>query len=149
MHQGVEQDGCFTLPSGLISNKPPVPVSCIDPVRWRNTQCFDDTVGSSEAVTRWGTEYDYMGFLYSLDTQGGPNRLTMNDLFDVFRAVCRNGVCAPFGATVAWDDCVGPNCQPGVAGLTGGADAAFGADSDQAAQFRRAGSAYGVSREVQ
>lgn len=146
---GMPADGCFTLPSGLISNKPPVPVSCIDPVRWRNTQCFDDTIGSGEAVTRWSTEYDYMGFLYSLDTQGGASRLTMNDLFDVFRAVCSGGVCAPFVATVAWDDCVGPNCQPGVAGLTGGADAAFGADSDQAAQFRRAGSAYGVSREVQ
>ncbi len=76
MHQGVERDGCFTLPSGLISNKPPVPVSCIDPVRWRNTQCFD--VGSGEAVTRWSMEYDDTGFPYFPDTQGGASRLTVN-----------------------------------------------------------------------
>lgn len=45
---GIPADGCFTRPSGLISNKPPVPVSCIAPVRWRNTQCFDDTVGRAK-----------------------------------------------------------------------------------------------------
>lgn len=146
---GIPPDGCTTLPNGLVSNRPPVPVSCLDPVRWRNTQCFDATVAPPEMATLWATEYDYMGFFYSLNTQGGSGRFSMNDLFDVFRAVCRNGVCSNVQLKISWDQCQGAVCQPGVNGLIGGVDAAFGPLSTQSQRFRDDGIVYGVSRDVQ
>jgi hypothetical protein len=119
-------------------SRPPIPVSCLSPIRWRNKHCLDLQVGPVEAVTDFGTELDWMGFLYASNTQGS-NALSMSDIFGVFRTAC-GASCER--VSVGWDVCA--NCDTGVEGLRPAAELAL--DATRRALFLSNGDLYGISR---
>ncbi|MFC1643165.1 hypothetical protein ACFL5O_10865, partial [Myxococcota bacterium] len=51
--------------TGLWVSEPPVPLSCKEAVRWRNTHCIN--ANSSPDVLSRGTEYDWMEFFYAIN----------------------------------------------------------------------------------
>ncbi|HEX5100181.1 MAG TPA: hypothetical protein VFV94_11805 [Polyangiaceae bacterium] len=60
-------------------NAPPVPVDCASAVKWRNHNCPIDG--------RMGTEFDWMGLLYNLNSVGAL-RTSMQDIFNIYRQAC-------------------------------------------------------------
>lgn len=155
---GIAESECMPNPnpsgSGIVC-RPPIPVSCNAPVRWRNNTCFGPSVTEEQGATQFSTEYDFMGFFYSLNTQA-PQRYSFDDLYSVFRTACANGVCrrgdlpspSPVAARVAWDECTGVSCRPPGFGLRDSAAQLFGVGSAKALRFANTGDTYGVSRSV-
>jgi hypothetical protein len=147
------EDGCVAGPGGVgFISKPPVPVSCVLPTRWRNNKCFGPGVVPGDVVTDYGTEFDWMGFYYRLNTQGAAERATMRDIFDVYRYTCNDGNCG--SQQLAFQACasaVGGTCRPGVNGLRAGAEQYFGGLNrlDTGQRFQELGDLYGVSRSTQ
>lgn len=141
---GVPGDGCFTDPaSGLIVSKPPIPIDCSAPVRWRNGNCLDSTVTSGELVTDLGTEYDWMGFLYGANTQT-PNNASMSDLFEIYKTAC-GGAQACSSKAINFETCT--NCAtPG--GLKEASVDYFNSIGEgvNGAKFSTLADLYGVSR---
>ena len=116
------------------------------PVRWRNNNCFDATVASGDLVTDFGVEYDWMGFLYSANTQGASTT-SVGDVFGIYETAC-GGECRGT-PRIAWEACTG--CAPGVDGLREASVQYFGSLGRAAAAtaLRNASDLYGTSRSTQ
>jgi hypothetical protein len=71
--------------NGLQKISPPLPRSCKQPVRWRNNHC---------AMPQFATEFDWMGFLWNLNTSGA-NRLSMGDIYNIYRQTCHDAAGNP------------------------------------------------------
>ena len=71
---------------GFVVNSPPIPRSCIEPTRWRNTQCLNGTFGPDEVVSDLSVESDWMGFYYGLTKPQTQNRFTVPELADLYIA---------------------------------------------------------------
>jgi hypothetical protein len=83
----------------LISTLPPAAVSCRQPARWRNKQECNIVSGASGTAGDYGTEYDWMGFLYSINrpTVATAPRVVTNDLWLIYRHACTQAE-APLGS---------------------------------------------------
>lgn len=83
----------------LISTLPPTAVSCRQPARWRNKQECNIVSGASGTAGDYGTEYDWMGFLYSINrpTVATAPRVVTNDLWLIYRHACTQAE-APLGS---------------------------------------------------
>ncbi|MGK3958976.1 hypothetical protein WMF38_38705 [Sorangium sp. So ce118] len=130
--------------TGLFVNQPPIPVSCKQAVRWRNTHCIDE--GSSPDLLSFGTEFDWLEFLYGVDSHSSlPERWTMEDLFNAYIVACGGSTSTAercTGMRVSWDG------GPDHVSLLAGADAlAAGGFKSQAAaeRFEALGDDFGVS----
>jgi hypothetical protein len=122
-------------------SRPPIPVSCLSPIRWRNNHWLDLQVSPGELVTDFGTELDWMGFLYASNTQGS-NALSMADIFGVFRTAC-GASCE--GVSVGWQVC--SNCNTEFEGLLHAAEESLSDDRFQA--LVNGAQVYGVDRNPQ
>jgi hypothetical protein len=140
---GAGADGCVPVAGGLMKTLPPFPVSCLTPVRWRNNNCFDAAVAPGDLVTDFGVEYDWMGFLYSANTQGA-NTTSMGDVFGIYETAC-GGECRG-SQRIAWEACTG--CSAGVGGLRDASEQHFAVAGrpTAAAELRIKGDAFGVTR---
>jgi hypothetical protein len=126
---GVEDEQCKPF-DGLIRAAPPVPFSCKQPTKWRNRHC---------PLPQYATEFDWMGFYWSVNTSGDPGRLRMRDLFDVYRRACsRDGVdgCGD-GDNVSWE------------ALLQATHEVFSPMDQRALRFESAGFTFGVDRNTQ
>lgn len=148
------EDGCVAGAGGVgFISKPPVPVSCVLPTRWRNNKCFGAGVVPGDVVTDYGTEFDWMGFYYGMNTQGAPTeRATMGELFGAYRFTCNDDNCVQ--QQLAFEACTGAfggNCRPGVGGLRDGAQQYFASKNRASTgqRFQALGDVYGVSRSTQ
>jgi len=133
--------------SGLIINRPPVPVSCIEPIRWRNNHCLETPVQPGEVIADLGVEFDWMGFYYKLTNPGTSDRLTPGELHAVYRSACGGG-CS-FDEHVAWADCTA--CTPvehGIAQTVEALQAQGHLSAAQRDQFLSSGDQYGVSQST-
>ena len=138
--------------NGLIVNSPPVPVSCIEPQKWRNRQCLSGMFGPNEVPTDLSVEMDWMGFYYKLTNPQTTNRLAVDRVMQVYGLACKavtGGSCnknvEPGWRTV-------PNTNPPVSGIKDGADElrSLGTISfDQRQQFIELGDVYGISEDTQ
>jgi hypothetical protein len=100
-----------------------VPRSCKETVKWRNNEC---------PTAIFGTEYDWMGFLYDVNTNAQA-KLTMVELFGVYNQAC-GGNCS--GAIVTWDQ------------LLQGVGDVFGPTDPRSQRFTDSGDSYGVSTDL-
>ncbi|WP_438039397.1 hypothetical protein [Sorangium sp. So ce128] len=95
--------------TGLYVNQPPIPVSCKQAVRWRNTHCIDQS--SSPDLLSFGTEYDWLEFLYGVDNHPTPElRWRMKDLFNAYLAACSESaenIESCKGKRVSWNGGLG------------------------------------------
>ncbi|MCH9685586.1 MAG: hypothetical protein K0V04_29415, partial [Deltaproteobacteria bacterium] len=99
---------------------PPIDTSCDSYVNWRDNHCF----GS------WGgTEYDWMQFYWNMQAGNGI-KISMYELFDVYRGACSGGSCS--GESVSWTE------------LQDSAAVEFGLGSSKYNAFVAAGDAAGV-----
>ncbi|MBX3192900.1 MAG: hypothetical protein KF819_38300, partial [Labilithrix sp.] len=142
---GVPADGCTGAAGGLVKSLPPIPLTCVAPVRWRNNNCFDASVNPGDLVTDFGVEFDWMGFLYSSNTQG-VSTASVEDMFSIYRTAC-GGSCRG-GETIAWEACSG--CAPGIGGMRAAADQHFTAVGREAtaAEVRLKADQFGISRST-
>ncbi|MGK4003563.1 hypothetical protein WMF31_13115 [Sorangium sp. So ce1036] len=89
----------------LYVNQPPIPVSCKQAVRWRNTHCIDES--SSADLLSFGTEYDWLEFLYRIDNHPiSAERWRMKDIFNAYIAACSESaenIQACTDKRVSWD----------------------------------------------
>jgi hypothetical protein len=85
----------YTTPGGqqLVSTLPPAAVSCRQPVRWRNKQECSIVSGSSGKAGDYGTEYDWLGFFYSINRT--HPRVAMSDLWLIYRHACTQADAPP------------------------------------------------------
>lgn len=91
-----DREVCQPFPEGdpnaaLYRRLPPLEVSCNTPYRWRNTNCgaADPMVDDLENVADFGTELDWMGFLYNLNSVGpAETRSPMTDIWKIYRHAC-------------------------------------------------------------
>lgn len=83
----------------LVSTLPPAAVSCRQPVRWRNKQECSIVSGAGGKAGDYGTEYDWMGFLYSINrpTVATAPRVPTSDLWLIYRHACTQAE-APLGS---------------------------------------------------
>ncbi|HVY26075.1 MAG TPA: hypothetical protein VHB79_05960 [Polyangiaceae bacterium] len=83
----------------LISTLPPAAVSCRQPARWRNKQECSIVSGSSGMAGDYGTEYDWMGFLYNINrpVDAAGTRVPTNDIWLIYRHACTQAE-APLGS---------------------------------------------------
>lgn len=74
-------------------------MSCRQPARWRNKQECNIVSGASGTAGDYGTEYDWMGFLYSINrpTVATAPRVVTNDLWLIYRHACTQAE-APLGS---------------------------------------------------
>jgi outer membrane protein assembly factor BamB len=83
----------FAADPALVVNKPPYVTSCKQPVRWRNTHCagpiLNPTPDPAQQIGMFSTEYDWLGCLWNINTSTA-NKLSMNQIFDVYRRACRD-----------------------------------------------------------
>jgi hypothetical protein len=122
---GAEQCEPF---GGLVRARPPAPVTCRQPARWRNRNC---------AVPKFATEFDWMGFYWSVNTVGDSgSRLRMDDLHRVYRQACRLDGCS-FSDVVSWE------------AVVKAAEDAFGMTDPRALRVPNAGLEFGVDRNTQ
>lgn len=140
---GVPDDACSPAGDNLVSCKPPIPVNCLTPVRWRNNQCFDSSVTADQAVTLNGTEYDWMGFYYGLSTDL-TTPVSIDDFAGIYRTAC-GGPCG--SKQITWDGtCSLSSCFFGSASLEGAAEDFLTLEKFDV--FDPAGDRYGVSRRT-
>ena len=99
---------------------PPLAISCNTPFKWRNTFC---------PMVEFGTEIDWMRFYWNVNTQG-PNKSTMDDLFQIYRHACHPTSTIP--ANCGSD----PACRSNVAMRCGGEDVGWEVTSSTANGFR-------------
>jgi hypothetical protein len=129
--------------TGLYISQPPIPISCRQAVRWRNTHCIDSS--SSPDLLSYGTEYDWLEFLYAINNaEKVSERWTMTNIFDAYDSACVDGAgswttCSPL---VSWNG--GNGYKSLTVGVKGLKDHGFVSD-DAFNYFNRAGDAYGVS----
>ncbi|WP_437587964.1 hypothetical protein [Sorangium sp. So ce1000] len=130
--------------TGLYVNQPPIPVSCKQAVQWRNTHCIDQN--SSPDLLSFGTEYDWLEFLYGVDSHPSPTeRWKMKDIFNAYVAACSESaqnISTCTDKRVSWDGGLGhESLLEGVALLV-----AEGFKTQPAAdRFERVGEDFGVS----
>jgi hypothetical protein len=140
---------CVTDPAtGLILNPPPVPLSCVEVVRWRNQKCANF---GADFLT-FGTEYDWLQFLYGIGENAAPDtRWSMSNVFDAYITACGTNYTPDLYASceekrVSW---AGNNDPMAFAySLVGGAQGLVtGGYRSQAAadRFRQVGDEFGVS----
>jgi hypothetical protein len=122
--------------NGHVRSRPPVPVSCKQPAKWRNRHC--PTVNSDFA-----TEFDWLGFFFNLNTSG-PNKVSMQRLYDVYHSAC-GGACLSF---VGWEGCTTASCTVPEASFRQAAETTLGATSPAFANLSELGDRFGVSRDV-
>jgi hypothetical protein len=125
-------------------NPPPIPLSCIEAVRWRNQRCTN--FGAD--FLSFGTEYDWLGFYYGVGEASTPEaRWSMFDIFNAYNTACGNNdpnqLTSCLEAKVSWAG--NPDPQAPAFSLRDGATAWAGASSLGAAAFRIAGDTFGVS----
>jgi len=123
---------------------PPLPLSCNEAVRWRNRICLPTGTSSASALAGMGTEYDWMEFLWAVNTRGDTgSKITMGDLTSVYSTACTgnadnvNHPCA--GELLSWV------ATPISRGLVDGATLLFGANDPRFRQFTNLGDTNGVS----
>jgi hypothetical protein len=142
---GVPPEACERDPhSGLIKSLPPVPINCLEPVRWRNNQGFDQTARPGDLVTDLGTEYDWMGFLFRGTTET-PHYST-SDVFNVYRTAC-NGDCR--GERITWEACNDCTSQIGLKEAARRYFTDVLHSGELALRFRDLGDLHGVSQSTQ
>ncbi|MCW5815536.1 MAG: hypothetical protein KIT84_31200 [Labilithrix sp.] len=147
---GVPAAACEAYGAGLFRTAPPFSVSCLEPALWRNTHCFDDSVGADDVVTRLSVEYDWMSFFYRGSTQETV-KFSTTDLFRIYLLTCGSSSCN--GKNVGWDSCA--NCGAGgvpSGGLVQGAQTYFDTILRIPAlttTFSINGDIHGVSRSTQ
>jgi len=132
--------------SGLTINRPPMPVSCVQPVRWRNPNCLGTS--PTPALLASGTEFDWLEFLYGIG-QGSvaTSRWGMSEIFDAYVVACGTP-SAPLtcrGKLVSW---TGSTSAPVAASLRDASQslATLGRVSQPAAaRFRQLGDDFGIS----
>ena len=81
----------------LINTLPPAAVSCRQPARWRNKQECSIVAGSSGKAGDYGTEYDWMGFLYGINrpSNAATPRVVTQDLWLIYRHACERADAPP------------------------------------------------------
>jgi hypothetical protein len=79
------------LTAGQLPVYPPVSVSCRTPVKWMANHCLDATRHDS------GIEYDWMQFLWNLDTTGA--NLTNRGILESILTACGGDSCTVVGGT--------------------------------------------------
>lgn len=152
----VAQEDCSLHPdwanNGLVINSPPVPISCIDPQKWRNRNCLSGVFGPDEVPTDLSTEMDWMGFYYKLTNPQTANRLTTGQLFETYRRACGAVTGGACNGSVESGWRTVPNTNPPVSGVKEGAEELFALgfiNNAQRQQFVQLGDTYGVSEETQ
>jgi hypothetical protein len=113
-----------TNKTGGISIFPPLARTCKDVVKWRNRHC---------AVPDFGTEFDWMGFLWNANTSS-DQKATMSDLFAAYRQACGNAACGR-GNAVDW------------AKFSAGASATLGGTSAKFRHLTTTAASYGVDQD--
>lgn len=111
----------FPVPGFGIAVPPPVPFSCTAPTRWYEGYCTQ--------FTGMGSEIDWMGFFWNINTAG--NRLTLTDIANVYKRACGGGTCLNKQAPV-----------PALLKLA--ARGEFGVNSAKDQHFEQALTTYGV-----
>jgi hypothetical protein len=125
------QVGCIPgATPGTTVNLPPVPVDCLAPGLWRNTQCLG---GDPSASLIRGTEYDWMNFYYGLTV--ATDAVGLVDQINIYRNAC-GGACVFNEDVVTW------------AGLFEGAQSHFGINDSRAIAFDLLGDMFGVSDQL-
>jgi len=144
----------------LKSQLPPFPVSCAPPVggtwfKWRNNYCPMTDPVTGFVAADMGTERDWMGFLYGVNT--GPGAATMDDIHMIYRFACSApepgqppaavpGFCR--NATAAWNEVRNRGILE-QAGFVQGINLRFSADPIARKRARDLGDAFGVSENLQ
>jgi len=111
-----------TPKTGGVSIFPPLARTCKDAVKWRNRNC---------AVQNFGTEFDWMGFLWNANT-ASDQKVSMADLYAAYRQACGNQNCGLPNA-VDWQQ------------FSAGASATLGVTSPKFSHLAATGDAFGVS----
>jgi hypothetical protein len=131
--------------TGLQKNDPPLPVSCREQVRWRNTHCIDGA--SSPDVLTFGTEWDWINFFYDINNTGNEDTFWhMVNIFDAYIVACGRGPTTSAkscsGELVSW---AGNTTHASL--LAGAQTLANEGFKTQAAadRFRTSGDTFGVS----
>ncbi|MGH7271509.1 MAG: hypothetical protein ACREJ3_13850, partial [Polyangiaceae bacterium] len=121
-----------TIPAGFHAEVPPLGVDCRQAVKWRNRQC---TVGGDFSVL--GTEYDWMGFFYNMNTIDLPagTRYAMTDLNATYIASCAPATSCS-------------RAQPDYMSLLMGDESHFGMNDRRSVRFRSSATTYGVSLDT-
>lgn len=131
--------------TGLWVSQPPIPVSCRQAVRWRNSHCVD--AQSSPDLLAFGTEFDWLQFLYGVSNAAIPTqRWSTAQLFDAYVLACGDGTVA--GVAECEDKRVSWKGSATHKSLSAGAVlmAAAGFHSQAATdQFLLSGDTFGVS----
>jgi hypothetical protein len=147
----------------LFSTLPPVQVGCRQPARWRNKQECSIVSGASGKAGDYGTEYDWMGFLYSINRPTFPTtpRVPTSDVWLIYRHACTQAE-APFGTPpkAVPDMCSGRPFvwdtsntsvaagSPKVGGFVQGLDARYVTDPTTRDKARADADLFGVSADT-
>lgn len=131
--------------TGLFISQPPIPISCRQAVRWRNTHCVDSS--SSPDLLAYGTEYDWLEFLYAINNAANASeRWSMTDIFDAYGSACADGAStwSACSVNVSWSG--GNGYKSLTVGVKGLSDHGY-VSRDAFNYFNSAGDAYGVSNK--
>ncbi len=84
----------FTLRDGSSAavTLPPVPIDCRAPAKWRNRNActVNEDLGSTLRKKTMGTEYDWMTFLFAVNSTFG-----FNELMNIYKHACRPAYDGP------------------------------------------------------
>ncbi len=72
------------MDSSYAVQQPPVAVNCKTPVKWLENQCL---------TANRGVEYDWMNFLYDINSAPTAQRTTLANLWQVYLTACSPPEC--------------------------------------------------------
>lgn len=115
---------------------PPIVLSCKNAIgsnpKWMITNCDS---------TNEGIEYDWMLFLYGINTANTTERTTVNNLSDIYKVMCNGSLsykCSYYGPATTWN---------GTNGMRNAAESYFGGATDaRYLKFNNTGTDTGVNR---
>ena len=130
--------GCIDVGGGRLVTLPPVPVSCVQPARWRNKHCAAGLTDLANTI-----EFDWMGFYRNL-VQGATPVLNYKELSEVYQRACvAEGV--PCNNTI---DVVFEAPAANQRALLSAVEQKFGLGDPRSINFANRGDEYGVSRDT-
>lgn len=150
-----------TAPNGdaLWVSQPPFAINCATPKKWRNQRCLDSN--SSPALAGLGTEWDWMGFFYSLMSTGlsGADAWNLSLLLEAYQQACAPGCVgeecrsACEGKYLSWDHQGKEGCELGSSpecpvSLLAGAYAKVGQFNPRGRHFLTNGFKYGITEDL-
>ena len=110
------------MDSSYTVQQPPVAVSCKTPVKWLENQCL---------TANRGVEYDWMNFLYDINSAPSSQRTSLSNLWQVYLTACSPPECE--SENLSWS------------ALDNGAKAYYGTNNLRYLKLVASGSNFGVN----